>query len=435
MTNPRILLFLIISITCFLGIPRFTAAAGASLYFSPNGGTFFVGSTFDVSIFVNTGGNDINAVKIDLKFDPKKIQIASPTAGKSFISVWIAQPTYSNIDGKASFQGGMPSPGINTSAGLVSTVTFRVVAPGETSVYFLESSKILLDDGKGSNVLTSLSKGVYALTIPPPEGPKIFSSTHPDQNKWYRNNNPTFSWEKEPLVTAFSYNVSQSFYDEPDNISEGNHTSISFTDLKDGIWYFSVKARKDGVWGGVSRYIVQIDATPPAIFEILFEPILKSVVSISREPIIRFITTDALSGIDHYEFRHIDLTGEEKEEGFFIEVSGPYKLPTLSLGEHDILVRAFDMAGNWRDSAKKLEVIPIDRLIYVTKKGVYIWTILFSWRKVFLLLIILLILVLTLLYLWWKSHGVWRERKKSWEEKTEKAKKEEEEIKRKLYGP
>jgi len=106
--------------------------AGASLYLSPGNGTFFVGSTFDVSIFVNTGGNNVNAVKVDLKFDPRKIQIASPTAGKSFIEVWISPPVYSNVDGTASFQGGVPSPGINTSSGVVSTITFRAIAPGET---------------------------------------------------------------------------------------------------------------------------------------------------------------------------------------------------------------------------------------------------------------------------------------------------------------
>jgi len=104
--NTKILLVLLNFVFVFIsGLPTMVQAAGASLYLSPNSGTFYVGSTFDVSIFVNTGGEDINAIQADLKFDSKKLQIASPTAGKSFISVWISQPTYSNIEGTAFFQG------------------------------------------------------------------------------------------------------------------------------------------------------------------------------------------------------------------------------------------------------------------------------------------------------------------------------------------
>ncbi len=82
----KFLACLFISILCFTNI-LFTNAqeGGASIYFSPASGTFYVGSTFDVSVFVNTNGNDVNAVRVDLKFDPKKLQVASPTAGKSFI--------------------------------------------------------------------------------------------------------------------------------------------------------------------------------------------------------------------------------------------------------------------------------------------------------------------------------------------------------------
>ncbi len=100
--------YLIFSVLIFLSlvffIPKEIKAEGASLYLSPSEGTFFVGSTFDVSIFVNTGKNDINTVQVDLKFDPKKVQVASPSAGKSFISIWISQPSYSNTEGTLSFR-------------------------------------------------------------------------------------------------------------------------------------------------------------------------------------------------------------------------------------------------------------------------------------------------------------------------------------------
>jgi uncharacterized membrane protein len=409
-------------------------AAGASLYFAPGSGTFFVGSTFDVSVFVNTGGNDVNAVKVDLKFDPRKIQIASPTAGKSFIEVWISQPTYSNTEGTASFQGGVPSPGINTSSGLVSTITFRAIAPGETAIQFSDSSKVLLDDGKGTNVLSSLGRGVYSLIIPPPEGPKVFSSTHPDQNKWYKNNNPTFSWEKEEGVTDFSYDINYDFHDTPDSISEGDHTSFSYTNLEDGIWYFHLKAKKGGVWGGVSHYIVQIDTTPPAAFDLIFEPSFRAPNVTSREPVVSFITTDALSGIDHYELRTINFTknGEKDQAGFFVEVASPYRIPILEEGEHEIVVRAFDIAKNWRDSSVRIEVIPSGKLFYITRKGISILGFFFAWWQIILFLIILILLLLALVLWRMMRHRRIRKRRKTIKKIKEELRKDKEEIKEKL---
>ena len=433
-TKYKLLVLISFILVCISGLPSVAEGAGASLYFSPGSGTFFIGSTFDISIFINTGGNNVNAVKVDLKFDPKKLQIASPTAGKSFIAVWVAQPAYSNIEGTASFQGGVPSPGINTSSGLVSTITFRAISPGETSIYFADSSKVLLDDGKGTDILTSLGKGAYTLTIPPPEGPKIFSHTHPDQNKWYKNNTPNFSWEKAEMVNAFSYNMSRNYYDEPDNVSEGEHSSISFADLEDGIWYFSIKARQGELWGGISRYIVQIDKSAPASFELVFDPVLRSPVSVSKEPIIRFITTDALSGLEHYTLKHIDLTGKEKKEGFFVEVSSPYRMPELALGEHEIIIRAFDAAGNYQDSAEKIEVIPTEQLFYVSKNGINIFSIFISWWKLILILIIILILILICTFLWWRKNKRLERTKKYLIGVKGEAEKNREEIKRKLNG-
>lgn len=398
-------IILILVIFCLL--PKVTKAVGTSLYFSPGSGTFFVGSTFDVSVFVNTGGEDINAIEVNVKFDPKKLQIASPTAGRSFIEVWVAQPTYDNVKGVMSFLGGLPSPGINTSAGLVSTVTFRIISPGETTVLFLDTSKVLRNDPEGTNILTSTGRGVYNLVIPPPEGPKIFSLTHSDTNKWYKDNNPTFCWEKEEGVTDFSYSFSQDSTEIPDNVSDGDHVCVSYNDVEDGIWYFHVKAKKAEVWGGTSHYSVQIDTTPPAIFFPVVEPALKT---IERQPLVSFITTDALSGISHYELKYIDITPERKEEavGFFREVSSPYKLPPLEIGKYLIVIRAYDLAGNWREGTVKIEILPEG--IFFTGKGIqYRQFIVPWWFLIFILIIVLGIIFRSL----WKKYKNLSERRKT----------------------
>jgi len=414
------LVFCLVSVSCLL--PLAVRAAGASLYYSPASGTFFVGSTFDVSVFINTGGENVNAVQVDIKFDPTKLQVASPTAGKSFIEVWVSQPTYSNVKGEMNFIGGVPTPGINTSAGLVSTVTFRAIAPGETTVLFLASSKVLRNDPEGTNILTSTGRGVYNLVIPPPEGPRIFSTTHPDTNKWYKDNNPTFCWEKEEgvgdelrssspfasaRVTDFSYSFDQDPKGIPDNVSEGDYTCISYSEVKDGIWYFHVKAKKAEVWGGTSHYLVQIDTTPPAIFIPTVEPSPKTT---EKQLLISFMTTDALSGISYYELKYIDISPEKKEEevGFFREVFSPYKLPSLEVGKYLVVVRAYDVAGNWREGTVKIQIFPEG--IFLTRRGIQFREWILPWWA---LILILLIILVSICFYFWQRHRTQFKRRKS----------------------
>ena len=368
------------------GLPAITKAQGASLYLSPKSGTFFVGSTFDVSIFINTEGYSINAVQVDLKFPSNVLQVTSPTAGDSFISIWANQPFYSNEEGIVSLKGGVLSPGIKTSAGLVSTVTFRVKASGVADISFLDSSKILLADGKGTDILKTSTGGKYNLVTSPPEGPKVFSSTHPSLTTWYRNNNPEFYWEKTSKVTGFSYSFNRDPKDIPDNISEGESNSVSFSEVKDGINYFHIKAGKSGIWGGVSHYPIHIDTTPPPEFKIQIERF----GGLTRpEFFVNFSTKDSLSGIDYYEISTVDINDPQSSiSPFFIETISPYKIPSKSSGKYLIIVNAYDKAGNYIQSKEILHLIT-PFLVYV-EEGIMVKGLFLRWWLVYGFLIILI---------------------------------------------
>lgn len=352
------------------------AQSGATLALSPATGSFYVGSTFSVSIFANTGGNDINAVEVDLTFPPDKLQIVSPTAGESFISVWMLQPEFSNIDGTLSLVGGLPSPGINTSNGLVTTVTFRIRRPGEAIIQFKKSSKVLRNDGLGTNILTSLVGGRYTLLIPPPEGPVARSSTHPDKNTWYSDPDPTFSWTKDEGVNGFSYELGLNPQTVPDNVSEGVHTIKEYSDLGDGIWYFHIRAHKT-VWGGTTHFPVFVDTTPPASFA---PELISKIVKETQRGTVSFITTDGMSGLDHYELKIDDLSDMSKSNTTpaFFEVSSPYRLPTFRPGSYQITVRASDAAGNYIDESVVLEVVGASILEQFLFGDLRIWVIVLS---------------------------------------------------------
>ena len=129
--------FLFVLISIFL--PLAIEAADASLSIFPQTGSFTEGNTFEISIFINTGENNINVVKVDLKFNPEKLQVVTPTKGISVVGEWIFPPSFSNTQGTVSLIGGFLFDGINTTEGLITTIVFEAVSPGETEVYFLDS--------------------------------------------------------------------------------------------------------------------------------------------------------------------------------------------------------------------------------------------------------------------------------------------------------
>jgi hypothetical protein len=212
------------------GVPLTSAAdiKPATLYVGPSTGTFTVGSTFTLTFYVNTGNQFINVVDASILFPPDKLQVVSPSTGASFINVWAIQPSYSNTEGTISFRGAVPSPGVNTSAGLISTVTFRVKSVGTATIRFGNGSKVLLNDGLGTDVLQQMQSGIYTLVLPPPNGPIVTSQTHPDQSKWYSGNTVSLSWAGDIGATGYSYIMSDEPVDTPDNIADSAKNGISY---------------------------------------------------------------------------------------------------------------------------------------------------------------------------------------------------------------
>ena len=385
--DAKILLVLISFVLVLIsGLPAVAQGAGASLYLAPSSGSFLNGSTFTISIFLNTEGNEINLVWADLKFPPEILQVTSPIADTSFISEWIVPPNYSNERGMISFKGGIPG-GISTSAGLVSSITFRAVAPGTAKIEFSEESKILLNDGKGTDILTNSRGGGYRILVPPPEGPEVFSPTHPNPNVWYPDSSSAFSWEKKEGETDFSWSFDQNPQGRPDGISEGDETQVSFSEVKDGIWYFHIRQKKDGIWGKTTDVPVRIDTTPPNDFSPRIETYSRFVV---YQAMVYFETGDNFSGVDHYKISTIDLSISPPTQSFFREVTSPYKLSfeEEDVGEYIAIVRAVDKAGNIREKETRFQVIT-PFVIHIEEKGLYIKGVLFPWPLFFLGLILL----------------------------------------------
>jgi len=393
-------LFLFITMVIFGNIPPVKAAENASLYLSPSSGSFLVGSTFDVSIIINTAGNSVNLIEAELSFPRDKIQIINPSIGKSLVEVWATPPTFSNQEGRVYFVGGVPSPGIQTSNGVILTMTFRVIASGGGEIRFGNRTRTLANDGAGTNILGNTAHSSFTFRPVPPEGPHISSPTHPNQDLFYKNAYPVLIWTKEG-ASEFSYTIDRDPNGVPDTISETTETSASFETPEDGAWYFHVRARKNGIWGGISTFILNIDTTPPAAFTVQLSSGKRTA---EERPIIRFFTTDSRSGLDHYELKIIPLAKDASADtAFFFEVTNPYQFTPLKPGRYTILIRAFDKAGNWRDAE---ETITISHTIlpFVSAEGIDMTLFFLPWDTVLTILFFLVLILILIIGGFWHIH-------------------------------
>lgn len=376
-------------------------AEAATLRLSPAIGSFALGSTFDVSVVMNTQGIAVNTVEVELLFPADKLQIANPSLGKSIVQIWASPPTFSNREGRIYFVGGIPSPGVNTSEGVVQSFTFRVVAPaGEAKISFGKNSSVLANDGLGTNVLKQTSPAAFRLTLPPAQGPEVFSPTHPEQGKWYRDPNPIMKWSAAPNSEGFSYIIDHSPTTIPDTAIDTRNSEATFSNLESGIWYFHVRERAGGSWGGASHYFINVDTVQPAAFGINVSPDTRTS---EKSPIFRFFTTDSLSGFDHFEMKVVSLKSGPTETTFFFEVASPHQLSGLTAGRYEVVIRAFDKAGNFRDESVTLTILS-SAFSFITSEGIDFALFFVPWRMFLPAVIAIILIMVGILLILWHRH-------------------------------
>ena len=99
--------------------------------------------------------------------------------------------------------------------------------------------------------------------------------------------------------------------------------------------------------------------------------------------------------------KYLDISPNNTQEdaGFFTEVSSPYKLPPLGVGEYLVVVRAYDVAGNWQEGAVKIKILPSS--LYVSSQGVHYKQLLVP---LWLIVLIFLILLVITIYFYLRRH-------------------------------
>jgi hypothetical protein len=198
----------------------------AEIIVSPAIATFEQGSTFEVPIFVNTKGKSINAVELNVRFDPNKLSVVKPSSGKSVIGIWVQPPTYDNTRGTANVAGVIPG-GLVSNSSLIITITFLAKSTGTTEVIISDTSNVLANDGIGSSVIVKSNRGRYTIVEKPPGGVLVYSDTHSFQDRWYNNNSPVIGWNRDPGVIGYSYVLDNKPNTIPENVCNVKRQSKS----------------------------------------------------------------------------------------------------------------------------------------------------------------------------------------------------------------
>ena len=361
----------IIWLLLFFGMLPFGAKA-ATLSFSPSSGSYAAGNTISAGVFVSSADQSMNAASGVISFPADKLEVVSLSKTGSVFTLWVQEPSFSNSAGAVTFEGIVLNPGFIGAAGKAITINFKVKAAGIAFLNF-SSGSVLANDGKGTNILSTLGSAQFNLseaasnwptvsksTIPfvfskTPPAPKISSPTHPNQTEWYAQKDAKFTWSVPNDAIGTRLLVGKNSSAVPTVPYAPAISEKEITDFKDGVWYFHAQLRNAGGWGETAHFKLQIDTQPPEQFVI---KLVDGNETDNPRPVALFDTTDALSGIDYYKVK----IGEG--DFFFVAPEivkkNPYTLPTQTPGKRNILVQAFDKAGNYQTAVGEFEILAIN---------------------------------------------------------------------------
>ena len=171
-TNPFVMgLGVAFVLSLVFGVWPAEAASPATLEVVPSYQTVGSGETVTVEIRVRTE-EAVNAFQVNLSFPPQLLEAVALDTEGSWATLWVTgSPSYSNETGTVSFRGGRPTPGFR-GEGLIGRVTFRTKGRGEATLALAGETKVLANDGQGTDLL-GRKQGARILVLGDGERPPV----------------------------------------------------------------------------------------------------------------------------------------------------------------------------------------------------------------------------------------------------------------------
>ncbi len=372
-----------------------TKAAGATLLLSPSKGSYNVGATFSVGVYINSGGLSINAAEATISFDKDVLKVNTISQSGSIFELWTAKPSYSNTKGTINFGGGATSP-YKGSSGKVFAISFTALKQGQAQVSF--SGGMITEYGpEGKNVYGGANSGAFTITEKKPEvidkpkevpsdstsnsttkdvnakpkpttdsqtqtsaskgllppAPEITSTSHPNQDDWYPVDKASLDWKILPSITGASLLLTESPSSTLGNTSDGVIQTKTYDKLADGMHYFHIKLQNSVGWGPTAHRKIFVDKTPPTIPRLEID---NGGDATNPSVLLRLSSTDATSGLSKYKlgFNNTDKDLEPRDY-----ILAPYQMEKLLPGRYTASVNAYDKAGNMASSSITFVIEPL----------------------------------------------------------------------------
>jgi hypothetical protein len=355
--NTKFFLTVLLSAIFYFIFPSISQAA--NFYFYPTTSSYVLGDSFTVDVYISSPEEAINAASGEISFPLDKVEVKSLSKNGSILNLWIKEPSFSNISGLINFEGIIPNPGFIGNSGKILSINFKAKSTGTSSINF-SSGSILANDGNGTDILEAI--GVANFSISPVSEKQIqttqpvkeiltlspiviTSSTHPDQEKWYKSNNIEFMWDLPEDAVKTRLLIDNHPLSTPTVLYNSAIESKKVNDIDDGIWYLHVQYNNGSEWSEISHFKFKIDTQNPDSLKI-------SNTGDYSDTKAKFLfeSSDKTSGIDSYEVK-IDNNNLE------ICKTGIYE-SALSIipGKHTIIVKSLDGAGNFLTSSAEFSI-------------------------------------------------------------------------------
>jgi hypothetical protein len=312
------------------------AQAAGRFYLSPSGGTYNVGDIIRVTLFVDTGGQAINAEKAAMSWSGP-IQYSSYSTAGTINDYWPSGPNASATG--LNFEGGMPgSKAYNGGAGRILQVIFTAKDVG-TATVSVNGLEIFTNSDPPQNILCCSSGATFTIVRPKPPVPllQVESKTHPDSGRWYNSRHIQVNWYATVANNGYAWSFDRNPRTEPPGALSGVQ-SASHDASDDGTWYFHLRSANE-TGGNTLHFQINIDTQPPGEFAVKVD---NGGNASNPTPKATFEASDGAAGIERYE---ASIDG-----GAPFPIASGDPLPRQRPGEHTLVIRAIDKAGNVRES-------------------------------------------------------------------------------------
>ncbi len=350
----------------------FSSSPYATLSLKPSNNTILINNFVTVDFNVSSTTQAVNTYSSIITFDKTYLKPISINKNGSICTIYIEDPEFNN--NTVTYICGHPNPGYKGSSGKIGSITFQAIKEGKTTISIDQNSRVLANDGNGTDIFTGSQNAIITIvrSTKKLETPKVYVDGV-NSGDWVNFDDIVFKWNLIDGASGYSFSLSTNPETNPDSIVDTKELLKSFNDLEDGVYYFKLLAT-DGINSSdIQTFIIKIDTTKPENLKLIFNTCNPEItayqkygkilgiecgtfnadndVILNASPILEFSAEDFGSGIEKYSF---SLDGKD-----FIDTNDIYLLKTIKTGQHKIIVRAYDKAGNYLEKEYIFNVIDV----------------------------------------------------------------------------